>query len=161
MERLIAKLNAAGARYLLIGGHAVRLEGMPRFTLDWDLYIPGRDRENLSLINGALAGDLDVELVPLGPNGENFIQTYQTPEGILQFHLAGVGLPPFEDAEQRRVLRRLEGGTPVWCMCAEDLLRAKEAANRPQDAADVLFLRWKLAASRPTAEGANGGGERP
>ena len=42
VEPLIQRLNKAGARYLLIGGQAMRLEGMPRFSMDWDLYIPRR-----------------------------------------------------------------------------------------------------------------------
>jgi len=43
MDELIARFNAAGVRYLVIGGQAIRLKGMPRFTMDWDFYIPPRD----------------------------------------------------------------------------------------------------------------------
>jgi hypothetical protein len=43
MNELILAFNAAGARYLLVGGQAMRLAGMPRFSMDWDFFIPPRD----------------------------------------------------------------------------------------------------------------------
>jgi len=43
MEDYLRRLNAAGVRYLLIGGQAMRLEGMPRFSMDWDILIPAMD----------------------------------------------------------------------------------------------------------------------
>lgn len=46
MEEFIAQLNQAGVRYVVIGGQAVRLHGMPRFSMDWDLLIPARHDEN-------------------------------------------------------------------------------------------------------------------
>lgn len=44
MEELLKKLNDAGVRYVVIGGQAMLQEGMPRFTLDWDLFIPPFDQ---------------------------------------------------------------------------------------------------------------------
>ena len=40
MNELILAFNAAGVRYLLAGGQAMRLAGMPRFSMDWDFFIP-------------------------------------------------------------------------------------------------------------------------
>ena len=61
-------------------------EGMPRFTLDWDIFIPPFDQENFAKINAALADDLDMELEPLDiQTGEGFVQTFQTSAGIIQF----------------------------------------------------------------------------
>jgi hypothetical protein len=42
MNELILAFNAAGVRYLLVGGQAMRLTGMPRFSMDWDFFIPPR-----------------------------------------------------------------------------------------------------------------------
>ncbi len=39
MTELLQRLNAAHVRYLLIGGQAMRLLGMPRYSMDWDLFI--------------------------------------------------------------------------------------------------------------------------
>ena len=54
MNELFLALNAAGIRYLLAGGQAMRLAGMPRFSMDWDLFIPARDVENISKLNEIL-----------------------------------------------------------------------------------------------------------
>jgi len=144
MEEVIRRLNAAGVRYVVIGGQAVRFEGLPRFSMDWDLYVPPRDAGNHARINSALGDVLDVPLEPLGERGQHVVQTYQTDWGILQFHLGGPGLPAFDDAYARAQERECEGGVRVRVLAAADLLAAKERVNRPQDQADIAFLRAKL-----------------
>ena len=83
MNELILAFNAAGVRYLLVGGQAMRLTGMPRFSMDWDFFIPPHDENNFTKLNEILKDELDVPLVALGARGENFIQTYQTRQGVL------------------------------------------------------------------------------
>jgi len=144
MNELIERLNTAGARYLLIGGQAMRLAGMPRFSMDWDFFIPPRDEQNFTRLNKLLEDELDAPLVPLGSAGENFIQTYQTRWGVVQFHLGLPGVPHFDDAERNGVTRKMEQGTPVKCLSGTHLLAAKQAANRPQDQADIEFLKELL-----------------
>ncbi len=143
MEKLIARLNAAGVRYVVIGGQAVRLHGMPRFSLDWDLLIPSRDAENLGRLNAAVGEWLGEPVVPLGPRGENFVQTFQTVHGIVQFHLAVPGLASFDVAEAAAVEMAMEDGTPCRVLSAADLLQTKRAAGRSQDQIDIEFLQEK------------------
>jgi hypothetical protein len=140
MDSVIRRLNESGARYIAIGGQAVRLHGLPRFSLDWDFFIPPHDIENFRRIERALDGELDVDLSPLGPRGENLIQTYQTRWGVLQFHLAVPGLATFEDAERASVWLVNEDGEAVRCVSARDLLASKRASNRPQDQQDIAYL---------------------
>jgi hypothetical protein len=140
MDELLRRLNACGTRYLLIGGQAMRLLGMPRFSMDWDFFIPPRDTANFARLNELLEEDLDTPLVPLGPLGQNFIQTYQTRWGVLQFHLGLPGVPKYDDAEIACVTRTTQDGTPVKCLSGPHLLAAKEAAQRPQDLVDIQFL---------------------
>lgn len=140
MDELFQSFNTAAIRYLLIGGQAMRLIGMPRFSMDWDFLIPPRDEPNFLRLNQLLGPELDAPLEMLGPRGENFIQTYQTRWGVLQFHLGIPGVPRFEEAEKSQVLRRTENGTPVKCLSGLNLLAAKQAAARPQDQADIEFL---------------------
>ena len=140
MKELFSALNAADIRYLLVGGQAMRLHGMPRFSMDWDFFIPPRDEKNFRRLNEILQDELDVPLVPLGACGENFIQTYQTRWGILQFHLGLPGVPRFDEAETNSVIRNSEYGTPVQCLSGIHLLAAKRTADRPQDQADIAFL---------------------
>lgn len=148
MDEVIRRFNAQGVRYLVIGGQAVRLEGCPRFTMDWDVYIPGKDAANMERINHALQGELDAPLIPMGPRGEHFVQTYQTRWGVLQFHLTGPGLPPFDEAEQRAVTHLTEDGVPVRCLAGADLLESKRQANRASDAMDIAFLEKKKSLGR-------------
>ena len=140
MNELILAFNAAGVRYLLVGGQAMRLSGMPRFSMDWDFFIPPYDEENFTKLNDILKDELDVPLVALGARGEGYIQTYQTRQGILQFHLGLPGIPRFDEAEKSAVIRQSELGTPVKCLSGINMLAAKRAANRPQDQADIAFL---------------------
>jgi hypothetical protein len=108
--------------------------------MDWDFLIPPRDVGNFSKLNDLLAEELDLPLEMLGAHGENFIQTYQTRWGVLQFHLGIPGVPRFDEAERAAVVRKTEQGTPVKCLSGLHLLAAKQAADRPQDQGDIEFL---------------------
>lgn len=143
LEEFIGRMNQQQVRYLLIGGQALRLEGMPRFSMDWDLFVPPRDLDNFQKINDILGAELDLPLVPLGDRGENFVQTYQTSFGVLQFHLGVPGMPPFDEAYGSCVTHTLDPRTTVRCASGRHLLAAKLAANRPQDQLDIEFLREK------------------
>jgi len=141
MDELLVILNEGGVRYLIIGGQAMRLTGMPRYSMDWDFFIPSREEQNFEKLNTLLADELDMPLLPLGAHGENFIQTYQTRWGVVQFHLGVPGLTSFEEAEAAVVERFTENGRTAKCLSGLHLLAAKEKANRPQDQEDIEFLR--------------------
>ena len=143
MEELLRKLNDARVRYVVIGGQAMLQEGMPRFTLDWDIFIPPSDSDNFAKLNTALAGELDMDVEPLDvKTGEGFVQTYQTSAGIVQFHLSPPGLSKFSEVEERAVTRDYKG-VPVKYLCQDDLLSSKLAVARDKDADDILFLQIK------------------
>ena len=144
MDEFLSALSAAGVRSLLIGGQAMRLHGMPRFSMDWDFFIPPRDAENFARLNAAAGEALEEEVHPLGPRGEGSVQTFQIAEGTVQFHLLVPGVPKFDLAEAASVVLPTENGVPVRCLSAADLLAAKLAANRPQDQSDIAFLRARL-----------------
>jgi hypothetical protein len=111
--------------------------------MDWDLFVPARDNENIEKINELLGDEIDVPLVLLGKKGQNSVQTYQTRWGILQFHLGGPGLPDFDKAEKRAVIHKTEGNVSVRCLSGRDLLESKQKVNRPQDQQDIEFLQKK------------------
>ena len=143
MERLLKKLNDARVRYIVIGGQAMLQEGMPRFTLDWDIFIPPHDTDNFEKLNTALADELDMKVEPLDVrSGDGFVQTFQTRAGIVQFHLAPPGLPKFATVEGRSVTREYKG-VPVKYLCLDDLLSSKLAVARDKDSDDILFLQTK------------------
>lgn len=143
MEEILKKLNTANVRYVVIGGQAMRQEGMPRFTLDWDIFVPPFDQDNFDKINAALEDDLDMELEPLNIHtGEGFVQTFQTFFGIIQFHLSPPGLPKFAIVDERSIVHNFNG-VPVKYLCLDDLLASKEAVARDKDSDDILFLTMK------------------
>ena len=143
MEELLRKLNDAQVRYVVIGGQAMLQEGMPRFTLDWDLFIPPFDSDNFAKLNSALSGELDMEVEPMDVrSGEGLVQTFQTSAGIIQFHLSPPGLPKFAEVEARAVTRDYKG-IPVKYLCLDDLLNSKLAVARDKDDDDILFLKIK------------------
>jgi len=143
MEEFIARLNQSGVRYIVIGGQAVRLHGMPRFSMDWDILIPARDQDNFTRLNETVGEWLGEYVVPLGPRGENFIQTFQTRHGVVQFHLAVPGIVSFEAAEAAAEELPLENGGSCRVLCAADLIQSKQAAGRSQDQLDIEFLQAK------------------
>lgn len=148
MDELLRRFRKQRVRYLLIGGQAVRLQGLARFSMDWDFFIPAHDTENLARINAALADVADEAVEPLGPRGQNFVQTFQTPWGVAQFHLGAPGLPPFAEADRRALTLKTETGAPVRCLSGADLLACKRAVNRPQDQLDIQFLEAKQRAGK-------------
>ena len=141
MDEVIDLFNRNDVRYLLIGGQAVRLEGFPRFSMDWDFFIPASDTKNISLINDLLGDELDIPLLPIGGHGEHLIQTFPTRWGIMQFHMAVAGLPKFDAVEARAVIHETEEGTPVKCLGLDDLLLAKQTVARGKDEDDIKFLK--------------------
>ena len=141
MDEVIQLFNENNIRYLVFGGQAVRLEGMPRFSMDWDVFIPNKDVENMQRINDLLVDELDMPLVHIGAHGENLIQTYQTQWGIIQFHLAVVGIHSFDEAEEHAIVHAAENGVNVKTFSLDDLIASKEAVGRPQDLEDAEFLK--------------------
>jgi len=116
--------------------------------MDWDFFIPARDGDNFVRLNAILGEELDAPVEPLGSQGEDFVQTYQTRWGIVQFHLGLPGVPEFDEAERQSIRRRTETGAAIQCLCGRHLLASKQAANRPQDQMDIQFLLEKQKAGK-------------
>lgn len=133
MNELLQQFYEEGVRYLLIGGQAMRLSGMPRSTMDWDFFIPPRDEANFALLNRILEKELDIPLVALGPVGQNFVQTYQTSYGVLQFHLLLPGVRRFDEVEKVAVIRNINKSIPVKCLSGAHLLcqASSQSSARP------------------------------
>jgi len=141
MEPLIQAMEKAHVRYLLIGGQAMRLHGMPRFPMDWDIYLPRNDAQNSERLNTALAPFIEEPVTPLGPREAGVVQTFQIPYGLIQFHLLVPGLSGFDEMEAETEELADEHGNLLKCLPADHLLETKLAANRPQDQADIAFLQ--------------------
>ncbi len=136
---LFSAFNAAGARYLLIGGYAVAFHAEPRFTKDLDLWIDAStaDSERAHAALRAFGA----------PLGNTTPADLAVPDQILQ-----IGVPPnrvdivtsidgvtFAAAWPNRVETEY-GDQRIWVIGRADLITNKRASGRPQDALDVTLL---------------------
>lgn len=141
-EEFIAALNDHEVRYLVIGAHAVALHARPRATRDLHILLdptPKNARRALAALHDFFGGAY------LGYTVEDFTD----PRWIIQLGVAPVridllsampGCPSFEAVWKTRVEARF-GAVKANYLSLDDLIRAKEAAGRAQDRADVRVLR--------------------
>jgi hypothetical protein len=136
---LFAALNAAGARYLLVGGYAVAFHAQPRFTKDLDVWTDPLSA-NATLVHEALRrfGAPLGELTPddLARSGTIF-QIGVPPNRIdILTAIDGVG---FDEAWTDRVLTTY-GDQSVPVIGRLHLVQNKRASGRPQDLLDLEIL---------------------
>nr|WP_320132869.1 hypothetical protein [uncultured Holophaga sp.] len=136
---LFAALNAAEADFLLVGGYALAVHGVPRFTKDLDIWLRA-DTTNAPKVwraleeFGAPFGDLTLE--DLSSSGIVF-QMGLPPNRIdLLTSIDGID---FQEAWEHR-LTSAYGDQPVAVIGIDDLIRNKRATGRPQDALDAETL---------------------
>lgn len=138
---VLAELVAAGARFLVVGAHALAVHGIPRATGDLDLWIePGAD--NARRVMSALRR-FGAPVEALGVSEADL----RTPGMVVQ-----IGLPPrridvltsltgldFDPAWASRIHHRV-GDVEVAFLSREALITNKRATGRPRDLADVDAL---------------------
>jgi hypothetical protein len=136
---LFSELNAAEARYLVVGAYAVTFHARPRFTKDLDLWID-RAPENAARVWKALAA-FGAPLAEVRPadftRPATVFQIGIVPNRIdLLTTIEGVEFPL---AWERRV-RSEYGDQVVWILSRSDLITNKRTLARPQDLEDVRDL---------------------
>lgn len=139
--RELLRLFAAGnVKYLIIGGYAVMRYTEPRFTKDLDLLI-STDADNASAVYNALKA-FGAPL--LGLSERDFTApgfSYQMGRPPIRVDvLMDVPGVDFAEAWSRRETVEI-GGVAMHFISKPDLIRAKEAAGRPQDLLDLANLR--------------------
>lgn len=152
-ERILRTLGQHRVAYVLIGALAARLQGFPRLTADADI-TPARDEDNLERLAAALH-ELDArvytESVPEGlpfdctaPTlGRAELWNLVTTAGRLDIAFVPSGTGGFEDLA-RGALRFEVFGVELLAASLLDIIRSKEAADRPQDRQDVVVLQEML-----------------
>ena len=136
---LFAALNAAGARYLLVGGYAVAFHAQPRFTKDLDVWTES-SAANAALVHEALrafgAPLQDLAAADLGRSGLIF-QIGVPPNRIdIVTSIDGV---EFAEAWPGHA-ETTYGDQPVPVIGRAELVRNKRASGRPQDLLDLEIL---------------------
>ena len=152
-ERLIQTLGRHEVAYVLIGALAARLQGFPRLTADADI-TPAPDAANLEKLAAALR-ELDARVYTESvPEGLPFdcgpatlaragLWNLVTSAGRLDIRFTPSGTSGFDDLASGAV-RFDVFGVEILASDLPDIIRSKQAADRPQDRQDVLVLREML-----------------
>jgi predicted nucleotidyltransferase len=138
---ILVELHNAGARFVVLGGHAVAFHGHPRATKDLDVLVEA-NAENAKRVYTALAAfGAPLSAFDVG------VEDFASYDGVLQ-----LGVPP----RRIDIINRADGITFAEAIAAGEsfniegckipiigrdaLIKNKRAAGRPQDLADVKAL---------------------
>lgn len=148
---MIMALEDHRVRYVVIGGMAAILQGVPlERTLDVDI-TPARTQANLGRLAEALRS-IDAKLrnpgldegfeIPLDERTfRNVITvTFITRHGPLDVSLLPDGTDGYDDLRSGAVMLN-RFGTTVPVACVEDIARSKEAAGREKDILHLVVIR--------------------
>ena len=150
---LLGALNRHGVRFVVIGGIAALSQGSPLPTEDVDV-TPEQNDENLDRLASAL-GDLDPRLrtgagdvVPLPQDSRLLAQaetwTLTTRYGDLDLVFSPPGTGGYDDLRRDAFEVDLGQNVHVRVASLADVIRSKEASNRPKDRAQLPALRQTL-----------------
>jgi hypothetical protein len=156
-ERLLTTLARHQVRYVLIGAVAARLQGFPRLTADLDV-TPAADADNLTHLAAALrelGARVFTESVPEGlafdctPRAlaRGRLWNLITVAGRLDLVFQPSGTSGYDDLVEHAIAFEVFGSRIVVASLA-DIIRSKEAADRPQDWQDVILMREMLQRER-------------
>lgn len=136
---LCGELNARGARYVVVGGFAIRGAGYIRATMDIDLVIDC-SLENEANVFDALRTLPDRAADQLDPGDvEKYTVVRVADEIVVDLMKSASGID-YEEAMEAVVLRKV-GGVEIPFASPELLWRMKRTTHREKDGLDLLFLR--------------------
>jgi hypothetical protein len=159
---LLQALEAEGVRYVVIGGTAAVIQGATHVTFDLDI-CPDRGRANLDRLAAALRA-LEARVYEMPSETErHFVLDgatlangsawkFLTVHGELDVALDPDGTQGYEDLARNAVETEVYGLT-VSVAALEDVIRSKEAADRPRDRAVLPDLRRTLELKRERGAG--------
>jgi hypothetical protein len=131
-------LHVHDVRYVVIGGIAAIVHGVPRTTFDVDLLIEATEPNAARLLKALEAAGIDSAALttPQQLLAHEITIFKDIVRVDVQTSTPGVS---FEEAWHRRVEREVSG-VPYWILSKPDLIAAKRAAGRPKDLEDVRVL---------------------
>lgn len=135
-EALLEELNAADARYMVVGAYALALHSRPRATGDLDVWVEPT-HENAARVHRAMQGFgapvADISMEELA--GEDLVYQIGIPPRRIDLLTSLSGLT-FAGAWPNRVQARL-GRIECAFIGRDDLITNKRAVGRPRDLADL------------------------
>ena len=143
-----------GIKYLLVGGLAVILYGIPRTTQDIDVVI-SMNEENVKKMNKILKNLGYRPRLPVNPddlakpevvkkwvNNKNLkaFSFYHKKESYKIFDIVIVNAPNFEEAFKNRNIKKVKD-IEIYLASIDDLILMKESSDRLQDLSDAELLK--------------------
>jgi hypothetical protein len=141
-------------KYLIVGGLAVNLHGVPRVTQDIDIII-ATDKDNILRTNRILKELGYVPRLPVDPDDmadkgrlKEWIEEknmkafsfWNNKEAYKVVDIVLVHPLDFEISYRSKVVREAEG-VEIFLASVEDIIKMKEASGREQDMSDIKMLR--------------------
>lgn len=139
---LCRALNEAGARYVLIGGFAVILHGYVRGTKDIDLLVDPAE-ENIRRLKKAMSVLPDNAIALIEDDDVQKYTVVRVADEVVVDLLGRACGVDYEEAVREGVDRVVVEGVEIPVASKRLLIRMKDTI-RPEDAADVAFLRARL-----------------
>lgn len=159
LVELCRALNAQRARYLVVGGFAVRAAGYIRSTMDVDLVID-TEPENETRVFEALRSLPDRAVDALDAGDVEKFTVVRVADEIVVDLMRSAGGVDYEDSQDEIVIHEI-AGVPIPFASPRLLWRMKRHTYREKDAADLLFLRKHFKARGETPPGKVGGADEP
>ena len=139
LRDLCRELNQRGARYVVIGGFALRAADYTRRTMDVDLLVAA-DLENESKVFSALSTLPDNAARELQPGELQKYNVIRVGDEIVVDLMRSAGGIDYEEAAKHVVVREVDG-VPIPFASPRLLWRMKVVTHREKDAVDLFFLR--------------------
>jgi len=143
LRDLCHALNERGARYVVIGGFAIRAAGYNRRTMDVDLLVAD-DPDNEARVFSALATLPDNAVRDLQPGELRQYSVIRVADEILVDLMRLAGGIDYAAAAADVVVRDVDG-VPIPFASPRLLWRMKRVTGREKDAGDLVFLRYWFA----------------
>ena len=139
LRDLCRELTQRQARYVVVGGFAVRAAGYNRRTMDVDLVV-AVDSDNESRVFSALSTLPDNAVREVQPGELQQYNVIRVADEILVDLMRSAGGIEFEEAAKDVVVLEVQG-VPIPFASPRLLWRMKVGTHREKDAADLVFLR--------------------
>lgn len=139
LRNLCRELNQRDAKYVVIGGFAIRAAGYNRGTMDIDLVVAA-DRSNESRVFGALATLPDNAVRELQPGELEQYTVIRVADEILIDLMARASGLDYSEAIKDTVIHEIDG-VAIPFASPRLLWRMKQNTHREKDRGDLFFLR--------------------
>jgi hypothetical protein len=139
LASLCRELNQRGAKYVVVGGWAIIVAGLPRMTTDLDLIVAA-DLENEAKVFSALSTLPDNAVRELQPGELQQFNVIRVGDEILVDLMRSAGGIDYAEAAKDVVIKEV-AGVPIPFASPRLLWRMKVVTHRAKDDADLVFLR--------------------